>query len=286
MSDGTNATAATPADPTATSVVTPAAPAPAAGAPASAEGGGELPAGAAAPAAAPDNQPAAEPPKGGLEKRFSELTRKAREAERVAAEERAAREAAEARLQAMTAMPPEADLVPPTFETPEQFQRDMAVYTQQLAERASRDAVQAEQARQAEEQARKTQQAHVDGIRASFQERVEAARPELQDYDDVVNNPDLPISVPLAAAIAQHPLGPKLAYHLGKNLGEAARIAKMPVALQLMELGDLARTLKNPTPNVSTAPPPITPVRGGAPSEAQNFDGMSMEEYAASRNRR
>ncbi len=228
-------------------------------------------------------------PGGSLQKRINELTRRAREAERRAAE---AEQQSRLALEALNRGPapgqqpnqPEPELSPPEFHTPEQFQQDMAIYTQQLAERTAREMLRAERAREQQEAQQQTMLNEQERIRTTYQARVEKARTEMPDFDEVAGNPDIPISVPLAATIAQHENGPQLAYFLGKNPAEAARIHALPVPLQLVELGVLAYRLKNPAPApTSRATPPITPVRGGSAATSRSIDEMSMEEYAAQR---
>lgn len=226
----------------------------------------------------------------GLSKRFSELTRARREAEQRAAEaETQARLALETLQRVTGGYQPETQdedqqLQEPTFETPEQYQRDMAQYTRQLAEKTARDMLKAQRLQDEQERIQRQQHEEQTRIRTSFQQRVSAARNEMPDYDDVAGNPDIPISIPLAAGIAQHPDGPKLAYHLGKNPAEAQRIFELPAPLQLMELGILASKLsQKPTPQTSKTPAPINPVRAGATPQRKSADEMSMEEYAESR---
>lgn len=240
------------------------------------------------PTTEPQPQPAAEPAEpGGVQKRITELTRARREAERRAQEAEAQAAAAfEAlqRLQPTAAAEPVAPLEPPVFETPEQFARDMAEYTQRVSERAGREA--AVRARQESEQQalQRAQMAEQERVRTSFMAQVEKEREQLPDFDDVVNSPDVPISVPLAAAIAQHPQGAKVAYFLGSHADEAKRIVALPVALQVAELGAIAYKLAHPpAAATSKAPPPIDPVRGPSAATAPDVGEMSMDQYAAQR---
>ena len=87
-------------------------------------------------------------------------------------------------------------------------------------------------------------------------------------------NPALQISDVVALAIQASDIGPDVAYHLGKNPKEAARIAKMPPLLQAREIGKIEATLSanppQPTPKPSNAPPPITPI--SKPAASQQYD--------------
>ena len=251
----------------------------------------ELQPGAAAPTTAPNEpqpQQQQEPTEqGGVQKRISELTRQRREAQRRAEEAEARAAAAFEALQRLQtpAAEPEPELQPPVFETPEQFARDMAEHTRKVAERSARLAAQQAREEQARTQAQQAQQAQQDRVRAEFMERTERVREQHPDFDEVViNNDDLPISVPLAAAIAQHPQGPEVSYYLGTHLDEAKRLATLPPALQVAELGVIAYKLANPpAAPTSRAAPPIDPVRGPAAAAAPDLGELSMEEYAARR---
>ncbi len=224
---------------------------------------------------------------GGVQKRISELTRQRREAQRRAEEAEARAAAALEALQRLQTpvAEPEAELQPPVFETPEQFARDMAEHTRKVAERSARLAAQQAREEQVQNAAQEAQRTQQERVRAEFMERTEKVREKHPDFDDVViNNDDLPISVPLAAAIAQHPQGPEVSYYLGTHIDEAKRLATMPPAMQVAELGVIAYKLANPpAAPVSKAAPPIDPVRGPSAAAAPDLGEMSMEEYAAQR---
>lgn len=223
---------------------------------------------------------------GGLQKRFSELTRQRRDAERRAVEAESAAATARAELDRIAAERTparEEPIAEPVFESPEQYQRDMAAYTRQMAERSARDILAAQ--RQADERQRNETaiRAEQQRIQTDFFNRENAARQEMPDYDEVARNNDLQISAPMASAIARSAVGPKIAYHLGKNPAEAARIAALAPQDQFLEIGALSYRLSQPTaPRTSSAPAPIVPVKPTA-GVARDLAELSMEEYAAQR---
>ena len=106
------------------------------------------------------------------------------------------------------------------------------------------------------------------------------------DYEELVDaKEDLPISIPMANVILTDDDGPAIAYYLGQNPDEAARISALPPVRQVSELGRIAQRL-NTKPAVSTKPAPIKPLKVG--SEAASRKGPneeSMAEYAARRGR-
>jgi len=103
------------------------------------------------------------------------------------------------------------------------------------------------------------------------------------DFDEVVFSDNLRVTDTMKQAVLQADNGPALAYHLGKNPQEAARIAACAPARQIFEMGRLAASLQ-PKPNVSTAPKPITPLKAASSKATEKSpDEETPEEYAARR---
>lgn len=146
-------------------------------------------------------------------------------------------------------------------------------YEDQIAEKVRR-ANRREQAETAAEQAKQA----ADAV---FQARADEARDKYGDYDVVVGNPHLPITPSMADVIKDSDVGPDLAYHLGKNPREAARIAELPAHRQAAELGRLEARLSAPKPQPRTPPAPVQPVNGIAAGGSKDPGSMSMAEYAA-----
>ena len=107
-------------------------------------------------------------------------------------------------------------------------------------------------------------------IESAYQDRVEKVRDKYDDYDDVVKNPSLRITDEMAEVIKASDLGPDLAYHLGSNPKEAARIAGLHPLHQARELGKIEASLiaNPPAKKTTSAPDPITPVRRGSTNPA------------------
>lgn len=251
------------------------------------EGGGE---GSSSSAAQPKDED--------VNKRFSKVTRERDEATR---REREANENLRRALEALeranggktSATDPApktptddigAEPEPPEFIDPDQYQRDMADYTRKVVERTTKLQLKAaETQRQTQETERvnqQTAQAHAQ----AWQGRRAKALEEMPDYAEVAENPAVHISQPMAIAITSSENGPKLAYHLGQHPEEAERISKLAPAMQLMELGKLEAKITAPKkPAVSKAPAPIKHQTGAGTPQSKSVDEMSMEEYAASR---
>ena len=76
-------------------------------------------------------------------------------------------------------------------------------------------------------------------------------------------------------------VGPDVAYHLGQNRDLAAQIARMSAVEAARAIGRIEASLQLPKPRMSTnAPPPISPVRGGA-SVTKDPAKMTLAEFSA-----
>lgn len=239
-------------------------------------------------------EPASDP----VNKRFSELTRREREAR---ASEREARDQLNKALDALNratgGRKPEAPLTPetpaddlgaepeaPEFLDPEQYQRDMAVYAQQVASRTAKMTLRAEAANRQREDAERSNREKQIAHMTAWQNRRQKAMDEMPDYADVAESPDVTVTQTMAIAVTSSEHGPKLAYYLGQHPEIAERIAKMPDALQLMEMGKLEMQISAPKKlAVSKAPAPVKPSVGSGEPQAKSLDEMSMDEYVAQR---
>jgi hypothetical protein len=123
----------------------------------------------------------------------------------------------------------------------------------------------------------------------AYHDREEEARGKYDDFEQVAYNPKLPISNAMAETIQASEIGPDIAYYLGSNPKEAARIAALnsPI-LQAKEIGKIeAKIASEPVLKKTTsAPPPIAPISGrsaGSPSydttDQRSIKNMSTSEW-------
>ena len=123
----------------------------------------------------------------------------------------------------------------------------------------------------------------------AYHDREEEARGKYDDFEQVAYNPKLPISNAMAETIQASEIGPDIAYYLGSNPKEAARIASLnsPI-LQAKEIGKIeAKIASEPVLKKTTsAPPPIAPISGrsaGSPSydttDPRSIKNMSTSEW-------
>ena len=128
------------------------------------------------------------------------------------------------------------------------------------------------------------QQQEVAKLHESYTKQTEQARHAYSDFDDVVQDPDLPISQAMAEAIMRSANGADVAYYLGKNPAEAARLANLDPFSAAVEIGRIAATVVRPQPRkASSAPPPIQPV-GTRATPVTDPDKMSADEWIKWRN--
>ena len=148
--------------------------------------------------------------------------------------------AKQAEAQTLRSTPPVAD----SFTDPEEYAQALALQkAQELV--AQRDAAK--------------QQAEIMEAYADSEEKV---RDKYDDYDQVARNPNVPITEVMAEAIYASEVGPEVAYYLGTNIKEAARISRLSPFLQAKEIGKIEAKLASdpPVKKTSNAPAPISPV--------------------------
>ena len=134
----------------------------------------------------------------------------------------------------------------------------------------------------AERQSR--QQSEQAKLHEGFTKQTEDARAVYDDFDEVVDNPDLPISQAMAEAIMRSTNGADVAYYLGKNPEQAARLASLDPFSAAVEIGRIAATVVRPQPRkASNAPPPIQPV-GTRATPVTDPDKMSTDDWLKWRN--
>lgn len=137
-------------------------------------------------------------------------------------------------------------------------------------------------------EAQKRYDASQQKLQAEFVDRLNSARKELPDFDEVVGDADIDVVPHIASYIAESELGPKLGYHFAKNPDDLERIQKLSPIRAIAELGKLELKLeKKPevkadeakTVAISKAPSPITTVASDAKTVIQKDRAkMSLQE--------
>jgi hypothetical protein len=199
-----------------------------------------------------------------LQDRIDEITRQRHEAQREAAYWRGIAEAAQPKAA-------QADTEEPK---PEAFE-DYGAYVKALAKFEAKALVKAEFEQQKQQQ---TQAAQA----TTWQQRAEAAKAELPDFEQVMAASTAPMSQAMAEAIKDSDIGPKVAYHLAQNPDIATRLSRLEPLAAAREIGRLEASLsvkQEPTPKrVTSAPTPPTPI-GSSRSTTGDPGSMSQADY-------
>jgi len=200
-----------------------------------------------------------------LEKRFSEITKQREEARQEAQRERQARVDLEQRLAALEQQRQPQAINVDQEPQPSQFS-DAFEYAKALAEFSTERAL-AERDRQV---AQAKEQEAQQKIIQSWAQKVQEAKAELPDFDDLVASSDVVVNNAVRDAILESDVGPKILYHLAENNDLAKKIASLSPNAALREIGRLEARFeakpetKQTAPLVrSKAPAPIQPIRGG-----------------------
>lgn len=220
-----------------------------------------------------------------VQKRIDQLTWKAHEAERRANAAIMAQQEDRQRLAQYEQQWQELQrrAAQPRFEQygdPEQFQRATEAYNQQVIAQERQRFMQAQQAQQ---QAIAQQQ-----FQQALNARVVEAGQKYADFNEVVSNPNLPnlqtVNPPVLSAILEHEHFPDIAYYLGKNPNEAHRIAGLPPARAILEVGRIAATLTaKPRQSQASAPPATVGTTKGSADKDPN--DMTYDEFVKWRRR-
>jgi len=159
--------------------------------------------------AKPQDEPKKQNPK--LEKRFSEITKQREEARKEAEAERQRRVELEQRLAALEQQAPKKEFVDQEPQ-PSQFQ-DAFEYAKALAEYTADKRIEEMKRQEAEAKAEAARQSMIQ----EWSKKVETAKAELPDFDDMVASSDVVVSDDIRDAILESDVGPKILYHLAEN---------------------------------------------------------------------
>ena len=210
-----------------------------------------------------------------IEKRFRELTTRAKQAE-------AEKQALEARLQELeskVAPAPQQIEQDILGEKPQasQFQ-DAFEYAEALAEWSAEKAL---VERDKQEQQRKVEIERQEVIK-SWTSKLEKAKAELPDFDEMVASSKVQVRDEVRDAILESDVGPQILYQLASDDDLAQRISSLPVNKALKELGKLevqferkeapAEVKSEPVARTK-APAPIKPLTAGKGTGDVLIDG-------------
>lgn len=239
-----------------------------------------------------DSQPAEDEAEDANSEEEKPSESKLRRERRKAMKERLIKEASDARAEAEAAKAELARIeqvtqssVPPKegdFDTFEEYQAALSGFhsLKMLDDRRRKEI--ADKAETSTKRVSAFDAARQEELRSNWREQLAEAETKYTDFKKVFTD-DLPVTVTTAEILADSDVGIDIAYHLGTHRAEAAQIAALPPMEQARRLGMIEARLTAVKPQLtSSAPDPITPVRGKA-SVSKPVDQMTMAEYMAAR---
>lgn len=162
----------------------------------------------------------------------------------------------------------------------EQFD-DIEKYAVAKAEYKSKKAIEAYEASQRQTQAKAAQ----TNLARTWEEKAARGDSKYDDFEEVVG--EITPTLPWSTAIIRAQNGEDVAYHLGKNLKEASRIAALEPIDQILAIGELSAKLRATPPTArvpSKAPPPIEPVTGKSSTASESpSEEDSMRDWIKKR---
>ena len=205
-----------------------------------------------------------------LEKRFSELTKQREEARKEAQREREQRESLENRLKELEerATPRPVEVQENVKPQPHQF-NDAFEYAEALAEWSTEQALINRDKQEAERRAQEERNKVIDG----WNKRLNDAKAELPDFDDMVASSDVVVNDHIRDAILESDVGPQILYHLAENPELADKLNSGSPISALRQIGRLEAQFERkeapvaetkPSVARSKAPAPINPIKTGS----------------------
>lgn len=236
---------------------------------------------APAPSEKPGDKPA-DKPEDGYQKRINKLTWQRSEARR----ENAALRQRNQELEAQFQKPKE------TADEPKESDfQSYGEYLKALSRYETDQRLKAKQKESDDKASRESVDVYKAEVTEQFQERIEEFRESTEDFDDAIKQsgilklPDSPTVEAMSLAIAESESGPRLLYHLAKNMQEAYRIAHLSPYAAAREIGKLEAKLPELVKPTSSAPAPIAPVKPRAQASESPSESDDMKTWISKRNK-
>ena len=106
---------------------------------------------------------------------------------------------------------------------------------------------------------------------SAWAQKVEAAKTKMPDFEEMVASADVAVNDAIRDAIVESDVGPEVLYHLAQDTEYAKKLAAMPVAKALKEIGKLEARFEvkdepeaKPVAKQSNAPSPIRPLKASS----------------------
>ena len=200
-----------------------------------------------------------------LEIRFEKITKQREEARAEAQKEREARESLEAKVRELESRSQPQKAQSSEEPRPEQF-TDMYEYAKALTDYKVDQRL--------GEEKQKVEQAKIEAQRQevinTWTKRVQSAKSEIPDFEEMVGSADVTVSNEIRDAIFESDVGPQLLYHLAENPEIAEKLQGMTLTTALRTIGKLEAQFEKTESQTKTvvgrskAPAPINPIRSAA----------------------
>ena len=200
-----------------------------------------------------------------LEIRFEKITKQREEAREEARKEREARESLEAKVRELESRSQPQKAQSTEEPRPEQF-TDMYEYAKALTDYKVDQRL--------GEEKQKVEQAKIEAQRQevinTWTKRVQSAKSEIPDFEEMVGSADVTVSNEIRDAIFESDVGHQLLYHLAENPEIAEKLQGMTITTALRTIGKLEAQFEKTEPQTKTvvgrskAPAPINPIRSAA----------------------
>lgn len=167
------------------------------------------------------------------------------------------------------------------YQDYDEWQADLAAY-KVMSQMSARERAQIEgQSKESEAALKAIEDRERREMAQAWADQEADARTRYADYDQVTRNPDLPITEAMVQMMSASDMGPDIAYYLGTNPQEAARIARMQPLEAARQIGLIEARVSLPkAPTQTQAPDPVSPVKPKA-TASKDPAKMSMAEYKA-----
>ena len=161
---------------------------------------------------------------------------------------------------------------------------DYSEYVAAKAEYNAEKRIRAELAAQKEQDQQTAEENRLNGLLATFEERVEAVRDKFEDYDEVVFDSSLQLRPEVGRVLLEMERGPELAYEIASDPKVQARLSSLSETGVAIELGKMEAALTLPKARKATkAPDPVKPLKGKSSAPEKSVEEMSADEYRAAR---
>ena len=220
-----------------------------------------------------------ERPRDRISERFAKLTRALSEKDRAIA----ALQDDMARIRQERATPPPVEPQTPTGKPQVQDYPDYDAYVEAVA------GWQAEQKlAERERQAQASRQREAEQTQArSWNERILAAQTKYDDWDEVLQGADVPVTAALRDALLDSEQGAEVLYYLASHTDEARRLQALTPAGVARAIGRIEAKLATegaatpPEPEPPPTPPPVRPVGTSRSGQQKAPADMTPQEYRA-----